>query len=186
VTFKGIVLGDNTKMSNFEACQQYLKTCDNVTKTSNLHSANSKCEVAAVKTASKKKGSKPRKGTKNGPNSPPHYRHYSSEDYQKLNPKQSEKLRVERAADLKSGDKRKAAAVAVDDAEDGEVEDSPQKKLKTKQVTIMVGSLKMTKKKASLKTTGKEETAADVKDAPTAVTPFNPDTHCPWYDFTFW
>ncbi len=127
-TFKGIVLGDTAKMSNFEACQQYLKTCDNVTKTSSLHSANSKREVATVKTTSKKKGSKPNKGTKNRPDSPPHYGHYSSEDYRKLNSKQREKLRAKRTADGKSGGKRKAAAVAVDSEEDGDVKETPPRK----------------------------------------------------------
>jgi len=183
-TFKGIVLGDNAKMSNFEACQQYLKTCDNVTKTSNLHSANSKREVAALKTASKKKGSKPGRGTKNGPDSPPHYGHYSSEDYRTLNPKQREKLRAKRAADGKGGGKCKASAVALEDEEEGEEADSPPKKQKTKKVSI-IGLLKTTdNKRASLKTTGEEKDADDSKEVP-AVTPFNPDTHGPWYDFTF-
>jgi L-rhamnose mutarotase len=37
-TFKGIVLGDNTKLENFELCQQYLKTCSNVLQTAQASS----------------------------------------------------------------------------------------------------------------------------------------------------
>jgi hypothetical protein len=149
-----------------------LKTCNNVTKTSNfLHSTNSKREVAAIKTTPKKKGFKPGKGTKNGPNFSSHYGHYPSEEYCKLNPKQRSKLRAKCEADGKGGGKRKAVWVAVADLEDGEVEKTLPKKMKTtKTVTIKVGTLKTTDKKAQLKMTG--ETKAD-KDDP--VIPFNSD-----------
>jgi hypothetical protein len=90
-------------MSNFKACQQYLKTCDNVTKMTKLHSTNNKREVAAVKTVPTKEGFNPGRGTKNGPDAPLHYYgHYSSEEYRKLSPKQRKKLRAKHKVDGKA------------------------------------------------------------------------------------
>jgi hypothetical protein len=89
---KMLVCGDNTKLESFEACQQFLKMVAQFCKTTAL-ATNAKCSVSVVgtnQTKSKGGGKKPAKGkgSKDGSSEPPHYGHYSNEEYRALNEKQ--------------------------------------------------------------------------------------------------
>jgi hypothetical protein len=84
-TAKTLVCEDNTKLESFEACQQFLKTVTQFNKTT-ASATNAKHGVLAVGTnrnKSKGGGKKPvkGKGSKDGPNEPPHYGHYSNKEY---------------------------------------------------------------------------------------------------------
>jgi hypothetical protein len=140
-TAKTLVCGDNTKLESFEACQQFLKTVAQFSKTT-ASATNAKRGVSAVGTnrnnKSKGGGKKPtkgNKGSKDGPDEPPHYGHYSSEEYRALNEKQRMKLKQHRDKNENKGSakKRRTSAVVTSDAEEDEDdEDTPPKKKKTK------------------------------------------------------
>jgi hypothetical protein len=78
-TAKTLVCGDNTKLESFEACQQFLKTVAQFSKTT-AFAMNAKRGVSAVSTnRNKSKGtgkkSSKLKGSKDRPSKPPHYGH---------------------------------------------------------------------------------------------------------------
>jgi hypothetical protein len=142
-TAKTLVCGDNTKLESFEACQQFLKTVAQFSKTT-ASATNAKRGVSAVgtnKNRSKGGGKKPPakggKGSKDGPNEPPHYGHYSNEEYRALNERQRMKLKQHREKndDKGSAKKRRTSAVVSSDVDEDEDEDEPTpppKKKKTK------------------------------------------------------
>jgi hypothetical protein len=76
------------------------------------------------------------KGSKDGPSKPPHYGHYSNEEYRVLNKKQQMKLKQHRNKNEDKGlaEKRRTSAVVTSDAneDDDNKETTPPKKKKTK------------------------------------------------------
>jgi hypothetical protein len=139
-TAKMLVCGDNTKLESFEACQQFLKTVAQFSKTT-ASAMNAKHGVSAVGTnrnKSKGGGKKPAKGkgSKDRPNKPPHYGHYSNEEYRASNEKQRMKLKQHRDKNDDKGlaKKRRTSAVvssdADEDAEDKDTTPPPKKKTK--------------------------------------------------------
>jgi hypothetical protein len=114
---------------------------------------NAKRGVSAVGTNRNKPkggGKKPAKGKgpKDGPNEPPHYGHYSNEEYRALNGKQGTKLKQHRDKnnDKGSAKKRRTSAVvpygANEDADDEET--TPPKKKTKNGRTIKLVSMKET------------------------------------------
>jgi hypothetical protein len=144
-TFNGIVLGDNTKLENFELCQQYLKTCSNVLQTaqatSNKHTVASTSSFKAKGGGNRKNNNK---GSLTGPNEPPHYGHYTNEEYRALTANQH--LKLKQHCEKNGGgkgkpmSKRKAAAavtsVASDEEDVSEDDEVPAPTRKAKKVRI--------------------------------------------------
>jgi hypothetical protein len=151
-TFKGIVLGDNTKLENFELCQQYLKTCSNVLQTA--QASRNKWTVASTASSKPKFGKKGTKGSSTGPQEPPHYGHYTNEEHRALTANQRMKLKQHHEKNGggkgKPQGKCKAAAAAVTSIaseEDESEANDPAPPCKAKKVCIS-GTTKVKKVKA--------------------------------------
>jgi hypothetical protein len=149
--FKGIILGDNAKLKNFELCQQYLKTCSNVLQTA--QASSNKWTVASTASSKPKFGKKTTKGSSTRPQEPPHYGHYTNEEYRALTTNQCMKLKQHREKNGggkgKPQGKCKAAAAVTSIASEEEDEskaDDPAPSRKAKKVHIS-GTTKVKKVK---------------------------------------
>ena len=99
-THKAICEGDPTKLSNFDATQQHLKTMDDKSKKRKGRG------VAAVKVAGKRSG-----GGGRGPNKKPKHRFYSKQEWASMPEAEKEKVRKMRADHKKKQDQAKLASV---------------------------------------------------------------------------
>ncbi len=116
---KDLILGDTAKLSDFEACQQYLKTIVYNKATQDTHVRNVSGVQGENGKDGKRQGKRKRVAGGTGENQLA-TRSYTREEWQKLSMEQREKVRALRAAKRNSvEDKRNASSMTQQTQQNG-------------------------------------------------------------------